>query len=276
MRGFEIGGSAAGGSPPKAAQDEVGAIADAFDAMARRIDAQVQAQREQAAQHREVIANVAHDLRTPLTALHGHVEALGQVPLDDALRRRHAAAALAQSDKVRRLSQQLFELATLQSTDQVLQHERFRIDELVADAVQKFELAATPPPVALDEPPPGAIECDGDLHLIERALTNLIDNAVRHAGAGAPVRVSLTRDAQQVQVLVEDRGPGLPPALAQRLEHNQPVREPSLSRPGGGAGGLGLAIAQRIAWLHGGSLRTLPAPGGGTRLCLALPLVRAA
>jgi signal transduction histidine kinase len=242
--------------------------------MARRIDAQVRSQHEQAAAHREVIANVAHDLRTPLTALHGHVEALGQAPLDDTLRQRHAAAALAQSNKVRRLSQQLFELATLQSTEHVLQHERFRIDELVADAVQKFELAASPPPVALDGAPPGAIECDGDLQLIERALTNLIDNAVRHAGAGLPVRVSVSSDARQVQVLVEDRGPGLPEALARRLDRDHPVRDPPIPRPGGGAGGLGLAIAQRIAWLHGGSLRTLPSPAGGTRLCLALPLQR--
>lgn len=185
--------------------------------------------------------------------------------------RRHVAAALAQSDKVRRLSQQLFELATLQSTDQVLQRERFRIDELVADAVQKFELSATPPPVALHGPPPGRVDCDGDLQLIERALTNLIDNAVRHAPHCLLVRVSLRCDAATVQVLVEDHGPGLPEVWAQRLDSGHPVRDPPIARPGGGVGGLGLAIAQRIAWLHGGSLRTLPMAAGGTRLCLALP-----
>ena len=276
MRGFQLGGDGAAAQAAGPRGDEVGAIAEAFDAMALRIGQQAQAQRAQAAAHREVIANVAHDLRTPLTALHGHVEALGRadLPGDDPLRQRHAAAALAQSNKVRRLSQQLFELATLQSTDQVPQHERFRIDELVADAVQKFELSATPPPVALDGPPPGSIEYDGDLHLIERALTNLIDNAVRHAPGSGPVRVRVQCDPSEVQVLVEDRGPGLPAALAQRLDGGQPLREPPLTRPGGGAGGLGLAIAQRIAWLHGGSLRTLPAPGGGTRLCLALPRQR--
>ena len=172
---------------------------------------------------------------------------------------------------MRRLSQQLFELATLQSTDQVLQRERFRIDELVADAVQKFELSASPSPVALDGPPPGRVDCDGDLQLIERALTNLIDNAVRHAPHSLPVRVSLRCDAATVQVLVEDHGPGLPDAWAKRLDSGQPVRDPPIPRPGGGIGGLGLAIAQRIAWLHGGSLRTLPMSAGGTRLCLALP-----
>ncbi len=278
MRDFKPGDHAAVPAASRGSDDELGAIASAFEAMARRIEAQLRAQAEQSAAHREVIANVAHDLRTPLTALHGHVEALGrpEVPSDDEHRRRHAAAALAQSNKVRRLSQQLFELATLQSTEHVLQREHFRIDELVADAVQKFELSATPPPVALDGPPPGSIECDGDLQLIERALTNLIDNAVRHAPNSLPVRVSLSCDAAQVQVLVEDRGPGLPAEWARRLDSGHPVRDPPIPRPGGGVGGLGLAIAQRIAWLHGGSLRTLPTPAGGTRLCLALPRRRVA
>ena len=67
-------------------------------------------------------------------------------------------------------------------------------------------------------------------------------------------------------------GPGLPAELLRRLQADQAVREPALARPGGGIGGLGLAIAQRVAVLHGGSLRPLPAPQGGTRLCLALPL----
>lgn len=253
--------------------DEVSTMAASFDGMARRIQDQVQSQQQQQAAHREVMANVAHDLRTPLTALHGHLEALGsREAADDAPRRqRLLAAALAQSDKVRRLSQQLFELATLQSTDQVLQRERFRLDELVTDTVQKFELSAERPPVTLEGPAPGRIELDGDLQLIERALTNLIDNALRHAVGPRPVRVSMRCDGPQVSVLIEDQGPGLPQELARRLDAGHPVRDPPLQRPGGGIGGLGLAIAQRIAALHGGSLHTLPAPEGGTRLCLALP-----
>jgi signal transduction histidine kinase len=214
------------------------------------------------------MAGVAHDLRTPLTALHGNLEALAQPGTRDA---RHVHAALAQSDKVRRLTQQLFELATLQTIEQTPQRERFRLDELVADVVQTFELQA---PVALGGPAPGRVECDGDLQRIERALTNLIDNSVRHAGGAEPVqvRVQLQRVGEQAQVLVEDRGPGLPGELSRRLNTGADVCDAPLKRPGGGIGGLGLAIVQRIATLHGGSLRTLPAPQGRTRLALLLPL----
>ena len=268
---------------PTASADEVQSISQAFDQLTQRIEAQTTREQQQAEAHREMMASVAHDLRTPLTALHGHLEALsGRLglatpsahPADSALalRERLLAAALAQSDKVRRLSQQLFELASLQSSQQVLHRERFRLDELVTDAVQKFELSDGPPAVMLSGEAPGRLELDGDLQLIERALSNLIDNAMRHAPGAQPVRVSLRRDGTQAQILIEDHGPGLPAELLARLQQGQSLREPPLKRPGGGIGGLGLAIAQGVAVLHGGSLRPLPAAHGGTRLCLVLPL----
>ena len=120
--------------------------------------------------------------------------------------------------------------------------------------------------------PPGPLALDGDLQLIERALTNLIDNAMRHAPGPQPVRVSLRREGRQAQILVEDAGPGLPAELLDRLDAQSSLRDPPIWRSSGGIGGLGLAIAQRVALLHGGSLLPLPAPQGGTRLCLALPL----
>jgi signal transduction histidine kinase len=262
---------------PDDAGDEVRALAGAFGALVARVESQTEREHRQAADHREMMASVAHDLRTPLTALHGHLEALSQGGLQgaEALAPPRAAmlqAALAQSRKVGRLSQQLFELAALQSGDPVLQRERFALDEVVSDAVQKFEVGHAEPPVTLQGVPPGRIELEGDLQLIERALTNLIDNAVRHAPTQQPVRVSLRREGMQAEIVIEDSGPGLPGELQERLAQGLSLREPPIRRRSGGIGGLGLAIAQRVAVLHGGSLRPLPAPGGGTRLCLLLPL----
>lgn len=270
MQAYAADGAAP--AAPAAAVDEVQAIAQAWSAMTARVEQQAAREARQAAEHREMMAGVAHDLRTPLTALHGHLEALGSAPAAD--QPRLLGTALAQSDKVRRLSQQLFELASLQSTTQVLHRERFSLDELVGDAVQKFNPLPGQAPVVLDGPDPGRLELDGDLQLVERALTNLIDNALRHAAGPAPVRVRLQRQGLQAEVLVVDSGPGLPADLLQRLDRGQSLRDPPLQRPGGGIGGLGLAIAQRVAQLHGGSLRPLTAPDGGTRLCLALPLAQ--
>lgn len=258
---------------PRPLGDEVLALADAFGDMTRRIESQAEREQRQVADHREMMASVAHDLRTPLTALHGHLEALAGDALPDAARGAAVLqAALAQSRKVSRLSQQLFELAALQSSGQVLHRERFSLDEVVTDAVQKFGLHDVQPSVTLNGLPPGRLELDGDLQLIERALTNLIDNALRHAPGSQPVRVSLRREGTQAEIVVEDGGPGLPGELHQRLDQGLSLRDPPIRRSSGGIGGLGLAIAQRVAVLHGGSLRPLPAPGGGTRLCLALPL----
>jgi signal transduction histidine kinase len=276
--------------------DEIQTMDHAFAAMTVRLETQAAQERQQAQDHRETMASVAHDLRTPLTALHGHLEALaregeGASP-PPRERERLLQTALAQSNKVRRLSQQLFELAALQSSNQLVQRERFCIDELVTDAVQKFELTAgmsaslddsqrphtgtssgiALAAVTLSGAPPGRLELEGDLQLIERALTNLIDNALRHAAGALPVRVSLHREGGAAHIVVEDGGPGLPAELLRRLHAGQSVREPPLRRSGGGIGGLGLAIAQRVAVLHGGSLTPLPAPYGGTRLCMALPL----
>ena len=275
MRDYRARGEE-GTAAPAGGADAVRDIETAFDETTRRIEAQAAREQAQIRAHRDTMAGVAHDLRTPLTALHGHLEALAGSAFaqqaDPARRERVLGAALAQSDKVRRLSQQLFELAALQSTDQVLHRERFRLDELVTDAVQKFDLSDSAPQVTLGGAPPGRLELDGDLQLIERALTNLIDNAMRHAPGAAPVRVSLKRAGPEAQIMIEDSGPGLPDDLVHRLENGQSLRDPPPKRIAGGIGGLGLAIAQRVALLHGGSLRALPAPQGGTRLCLALPL----
>lgn len=271
--GIDAGSNSGRNSGPNSGPgDEVAAIERAFRAMTLRIEDQAATAAAADAAHRETLAGVAHDLRTPLTALHGQLEAMAGPAFHDAdLRSRLITAALGQSDRVRRLSQQLFELAALDASTELRRPERFLLDELVTDAVQKLEGSGQPARVQLSGTPPGPVAIDGDLELIERALTNLIENALHHGG-DTPVLVSLSQHGTTAEIVVEDGGPGLPADLGRRLEQGGSVRDPALRRPSGGIGGLGLAIAQRIAILHGGALRPLPASGGGAKLCLALPL----
>jgi signal transduction histidine kinase len=261
--------------------DEVEAISSAFSSLTKRIETQATKVQEQSSAHREMMASVAHDLRTPLTALHGHLEALSSnKSFQTEHREKVLSTALAQSEKVSRLSQQLFELAMLQASDEVVHREHFRLDELVNDSVQKFGLNNHqndgPPLVVLAGDAPGNLAINGDLQLIERAISNLIDNAMRHAPNSAPVRVSVTKQDHFANILIEDEGPGLPQELLERLAIGQSLRDPPIKRISGGIGGLGLAIAQRIAILHGGSLNTVKRVANqstGTSLCLSLPLV---
>jgi len=257
-------------TPPEGG-DEVMAIDRAFKKMGRRLARQAQTQAAQQNAHREVMASVAHDLRTPLTALHGYLETLRRDldHLTEPERQRYLDTAVGQSDKVRRLSLQLFDLARLQSVDDLSHRERFRLDELVNDTVQKFQLGA--PKVVWHGALPSPVEVEGDIHLIERALTNLLDNALRHAPGKLPVRVSMRHEGRHAMVLIEDDGPGLPPAIQRRLQFDESVRLPS-GRPEGGFGGLGLAIVQRIAWLHQGRLHVVSPEKPGARLLLAIPI----
>lgn len=186
------------------------------------------------------------------------------------VRDRVLATALAQSDKVRRLSQQLFELAALQSVSQVLHRERFRLDELVVDAVQKFELVDRPAPVTLDGASPGRLELDGDGSSSNERSPNSIDNAIQHAPGAAPVRVSVRQDGAQVKILVEDAGPGLPAELARRWSKANPrIRRSSGSAAASADWGLPLPRGWRCC-MAARCARCLRR--GRHASCLALPL----
>ena len=131
--------------------------------------------------------------------------------------------------------------------------------------MQKFELRAQPPPVQLAGPPPGRLVLDGDLHPIKRSLSHLIDNALRHAPGRAPVPLSLRCQGLQAPVLIADDGPGLPLELAAWPNQQASLRDLPLRRADGGIGRPGLAIAQRVALLHGGMPAAWRQPSAAAR-----------
>ncbi|MET0543564.1 MAG: ATP-binding protein [Variovorax sp.] len=242
---------------------EIAMLAQAFRQMTQRIAAQWRELTASDQQRRELFANISHDLRTPLTSLHGYLETLLMKAdtLEPAERRRYLEIALGQSRKVGRLAQELFELARLEYGVVKPEKERFALADLVQDVFQKFELAAEARQQGLvAEIAQGLPVVTADLGLFERVLTNLLDNAIRHTPEGGEIVVQLRQGQEGVMVEISDTGPGIPKEL-------QPVlftRPAFSSSPGGrSGGGLGLMIVRRILQLHGSDIRLLPRPDKG-------------
>lgn len=267
VRAFEHDGMAALGDATPALQrvalgkDEIATLAQSFVRMTRRIAEQWETLTAQDQQRRELFANISHDLRTPLTSLHGYLETLLMKAdrLDSSEGRRYLEIALGQSRKVGRLAQELFELARLEYGVVKPNKERFALSDLVQDVFQKFELAAEARCQKLvPQIDQGLPVVHADLGMIERVLTNLLDNAIRHTPEGGEIAVRLAHDGAGILVEVSDTGPGIPRDL-------QPVIfiRPAFASSGQRGGGLGLMIVRRILQLHGSDIRLVTRAGRG-------------
>jgi len=253
-------------------RDELLILEHAHAQMAHRLGEQWQQLRQQDLQRREMVANISHDLRTPLASLHGYLETLAmkEATLSVEERRRYLSIALSQSAKVGGLARALFELARLEHGQVQLQWEVFALPELLQDVLQKFELSAQAKGQQLDAGfPQGLPLVRADVGLVERVLTNLIDNALRHTPQGGHVHVALAADADNVWVTVSDDGPGVDAGVRGTL-----FQAPAALGPRRGEnGGLGLLIVQRIVQLHGRQIALLETAQGAA-FRFALPRAR--
>jgi signal transduction histidine kinase len=249
--------------------DEIAVLDAAFRQMQNRLGEQWRSLTRQDQERRELVANISHDLRTPLASLHGYLETLQlkDATLSAEERRRYLGIALDQSRKVGGLAQSLLELVRLEHGFVQPVLERFSLIDLVQDIFQKFELTAEARQVELKAHfVPNLPTVCADLGLIERVLTNLMDNALRHTPQGGEIEFDLKPQGAQVDVTVSDTGPGIAPEL----------REGLFLRPFniGGArrdGGLGLRIVHRILQLHGRDIQLLEVSGRGATFRFSLP-----
>ncbi len=270
-------------------RDEIARLGSTFERMARRIAEQVERLRREDRLRRELVANVSHDLRTPLATLQGYLETLllkeGKLSPEES--RRYLEIALRHSERLGTLVAELFELAKLDAQETKLQLEPFALGELVQDVMQKFQLAAERRRVRLEaELLEELPRVWGDIALIERVLENLIDNALRHTPPGGRVAIVPSSDGRFVTVRVADTGCGIPQedlpyvferfyrarnGLRRSVGHDRLDGIPESREPNGGGSGLGLAIAKRILELHGTSIAAESAPGAGSTFTFQLP-----
>lgn len=250
-------------------RDEIDELEAGFAALSSRVREQLEALEASDQNRRELITNVSHDLRTPLTSLRGTLEAMGE---HGGRRDTNELVATARrsAERLGRLIDGLFELSYLDDPTTPVDHEAFPLEELADDVVQKFALQAVAAGIDLsaEAPPQGQVVISGDIGQVERALSNLLDNALRFTPRGGSVTLRTRREGASAVIEVEDTGIGIGVDDQARIFD----RFYRVERARGGEGtGLGLAIVQRIVTLHGGEIGVRSAPGAGTTVTLTVP-----
>jgi len=245
---------------------EVESLAADFNQMVQRVQATQQGQRD-------FVANVSHELKTPLTSIDGFAQAILDGTAADRDTRMHAARVIHdESNRLARLVDDLLDLARLDAGQMAFAREAVDLNALVARVVDRLSLRAQEQGVRLENAVAGLPMIAGDGDRLAQVFTNLIDNGLKHTPAGG--RVELRGEAQAAAVLVhvEDGGPGIPAEELSRI-FERFYQIDRARRGGEGRGtGLGLAISRQIVHAHSGRLTALSAPGQGSRFTVQLPL----
>ena len=244
-------------------RDEVGDLARAFTAMSREL-ASADAQR------RELLANVGHELRTPVAALRAQLENLadGVRPADPPA----LAEVLNQVERLGDLLADLLDLARAEGGAVPLDRRPIAIRPLVEDVVRQVG-AARPGRVIVVQVEPPDLVADADPQRLGQVLTNLVDNATRHVSTGGRVEIWARSGADGRLVLqVTDDGPGIPPDRWQSVfeRFRGTATDAAVTSRDGGTG-LGLAIARWAVVLHGGTIAVVPVESGGCRIRVEIP-----
>ena len=223
---------------------------------------------------RELVAQVSHDLRTPLAAIRGYLETLQikEDTLTPQQREEYFRLALRQSEHLSQLVDALFELAKLDAKEPLAHCEAFPIAEFIHDVYQKFRLQAESRQIHYTlELPDNLPFVSADIGLIERVMENLLDNAIRHTPAGGHITISAARNHQRVAIQVSDSGPGIAeadlPHIFERFYQAKTAGGENTPHTG-----LGLAIVKRIMELHNSEINVSSRIGEGTTFSFYLPL----
>ena len=251
-------------------RDEISDLSLAFNDMAGSIQNAMTSLRESEKQRTDLLANISHDLRSPLTSMRGHLEMIlmKEENLDQATQREFVETVLRNVESLQVLVEELFDLARLESRQMQLRMEEFSLAELVQDVIIKRKAPAEKRGISVHySPPADSSYINGDIALVERVLTNILDNALTHTPDGGQIRFSLKTGDRALVLDIEDSGPGIPdedlPYIFERFYRADKSRSRDL--PGTG---LGLAIALEIMTLHGGSVGAVNSSSGGALFSL--------
>lgn len=244
---------------------EVEELGAAFSEMVARVQAGQQSQRD-------FVANVSHELKTPLTSIQGFAQAIRDGAAgDEAGIRRAGEVIFEESDRLRHLVEELLDLARLDAGQVALAREPVDLGRIVEAVVERLSLPAAERRVGLEREVPPLPSVIGDGDRLAQVFTNLIDNAIRHSPPEAKVVVRGFLQGTWITVTVEDAGPGIASEELSRIfERFYQVDKARAGGEGRGTG-LGLAISREIVEAHGGRILAESEPGRGSRFSVQLP-----
>lgn len=222
---------------------------------------------------RDFVANVSHELKTPITSIKGFAETLEEGALDRPEEaRRFIGIILKQSNRLQAIIEDLLALSRIEhgSTDEEIDLTRSRIGEILELAVQTCRPAARAKKIEIRLTCDPGLQADVNAPLLEQALVNLIDNAVKYSESGKPVRVTARTEASEIVIEVRDEGAGIDPKHLGRLFERFYRVDKARSRKLGGTG-LGLAIVKHIALAHHGDVSVESVVGEGSTFRIHLP-----
>ena len=251
--------------------DEIESLGCHYNKMAEHIQKQLSDLKDQDDLRRQLVANVSHDLRTPLAALQGYIETLklqGE-KLDAETKNEYLSTALKNSRRLTNLVEELFELAKLDARDICLNQEAFSIAELMHDIVQKYQVLAKDKNITLKmSATDGLPYVYADIGLVERVMENLISNALQHTPEGGLVEIILNKQQEKIDIQVVDTGKGI---ADKDLPHifTRFYRADNNER-GDAHAGLGLAIVKHIVALHNSTINVESKIGKGTKFSFCL------
>ncbi|BCT74940.1 two-component sensor histidine kinase [Sinomonas cyclohexanicum] len=218
----------------------------------------------------DFVANVSHELKTPVGAISLLAEALEASPEDEAAVRRFAARMRKEASRLAALVQDIIELSRLQGADIVHMGRAVDLNEVVADAVDRSRLAAEAKSIEVRVGGHVEVPVFGDADLLTNALRNLIDNAIRYSPAHTKVGIGLKHKDGLVSVSVTDQGEGMTPEDQGRVFERFYRVDAARSRRTGGTG-LGLSIVKHVVENHGGEVTLWSQPGKGSTFTVRLP-----
>lgn len=222
------------------------------------------------ASRRDFVANVSHELKTPVAAMGVLAEALLESGDDPDAVHHFAEKILTESQRLASMVGELIELSRLQGAEPLPDLDAIDVDSVVNEAISRHKVAADNAEITVTTDAPSGFQVFGDQSLLVTALANLISNAIAYSPNGSKVSISRRRRGDNIEISVTDRGIGIARADQERVFERFFRVDKARSRATGGTG-LGLAIVKHVAANHNGSIRLWSQPGTGSTFTLSIP-----